>query len=622
MKIILTIKSILNYLYNNLIDLVWTKKVKFADGTELTTANIGSDNLYDIKTLAQAIADKNWCCISKKKILTLSKNPTIYNDILSKYDNCDMGNSSNMTGVNNGLYNSGHNYVEIKDNYAYTIKFKNGVNTQDGISVVKCNINDLSNAGNWSFVVDVPKTHNGNNFAEFVACYFGDNVILVRVEYHNENNDCIYVYDYNGNLIKILEVNHIRDWATFGVFSKLDNYIYFTHIVTGKIHGIDLCKIQDLADNSIEVETLVNIPFDIKNIKYAFGKYWFGFNVDGYANRLYCATDLADYSTYQEKVNEVGSGNFCVFDNDNWQTIICNGGNGKSKGSDDGGNTFFDVGFTVPNFSSISYQYFFQKATNDKCYAFITGKNSNNDDMLAITEVPFGKPNVYNAINTIFSFSADTITNLGFNNSCIIFNQNTDYYYFYISKKVYTDNYNINNTVVTISYYKDSVSQTKIVFGTSQNTDIDNVTAYLGYNPYFVLDTTTDSENVQLPINTNLWTYMFVGDNYIDNDVPSGNVTRLLEQAEQIIDSSSDITLDIKGNKEYKLTNSSLTSLTLNSYSDSPLGTTIEFKSGATATTITDSTSIDWVDGATPQPSANVKCLIFIWDNKGFYKEY
>lgn len=621
MRIILSIKSFLNYLYNNLIDLVWTKKVKFADGTELTTANIGSGNLYDIKTLAQTIADKNWCCISKKKILTLSKNPTIYNDILSKYNDCDMGNSSNMTSVNNGLYNSGHNYVEIKDNYAYTIKYQGDPNFNEGVSVVKCSINDLGNAGNWSLVADVPKTHNGNNFAEFVACYFGDNVILVRVEYHDENNDCIYVYDYDGNLIKTLEVNHIRNWSTFGVFSKLDNYIYFTHNAIGKTYDVDLCKVQDLADNSIEVETVVNIPFDIKNIKYAFGKYWFGFNVDGYANRLYCATDLADYSTYQEKVNEGGTGNFCVFEDDIWQTIICNGGNGKSKGSDDGGNTFFDVGFTINNFSSISYQYFYQKATNDKCYSFITGKNSNNDDMLAITEVPFGKPAVYNGVNTIFSFSADSITNLGFNNSCIIFNQDTDYYYFYISKKVYTDSYNINNTVVTISYYKDSVSQTKIVFGTSQNNDIDTVTEYLGYNPYFVLDTTTDSENVQLPINTNLWTYMYVGDDYIDTDFAGGNSIRLLPQAENIVNDNASITIDLKENTNYKFSNSNITDITISSVIDSPLETIIEFSTGNSAPTLTDNSGLVWADGI-PTLNANKNYTIIIYNKVAYYKEY
>ena len=54
MKIWFGISSFLNYLYNHLIDLVWTKKIKFADGTEMTTVPNGN-SLYDIKCLSQYV---------------------------------------------------------------------------------------------------------------------------------------------------------------------------------------------------------------------------------------------------------------------------------------------------------------------------------------------------------------------------------------------------------------------------------------------------------------------------------------------------------------------------------------------------------------------------------------
>lgn len=43
MNILLTIKSVLNYLYNHLIELIWVKKIKFSDGSEMVSA--GGSNL-------------------------------------------------------------------------------------------------------------------------------------------------------------------------------------------------------------------------------------------------------------------------------------------------------------------------------------------------------------------------------------------------------------------------------------------------------------------------------------------------------------------------------------------------------------------------------------------------
>lgn len=522
MKILVTIQSIINYLKNHIIPMVWTDKIKFADGTEQTTAvsSGGSSTLYDIKTLAQTIADKGWCNISKKKVLPKTSNPTVYNDILNKYNNADIGNSTAMSQVTSVCYPS-RNYVDIINDYAYTFRI---TDNYTALAIYKCAVTQLNDDNNWSLVVDIPKLHNGNTYQELINGYFGTNVIIVRIKYYDENNNVIYVYDYNGNLIKSFIVNEILDNDTYGLICKMNNYFYFTQRVTDKTYNIDLCKIEDLASNTISIETVANVPFDMKNIKYAFGKYWFGFNVDGYKNLLYCATDLTDYSTYQEKLNEGGTGDFCVFEDDIWQTIICNGAYGISKGSDDGGETFFDVGFTAKNFVSFTRQCFFQKETNSKCFCFLNGKDSSNNDMLAIVETPFtNRPNaIYNSISSI-SVDINSFTYVGFNDDYIIFRNAYDYCYFGVSQKVYTDTYNISGTSITISYYKNSLSQTKIVFGTSQNNDIDTVTEYLGYNPYFVLDTTTDSENVQLPINTNLWTYMFVGDDYIDTDFADGD---------------------------------------------------------------------------------------------------
>ena len=78
----------------------------------------------------------------------------------------------------------------------------------------------------------------------------------------------------------------------------------------------------------------------------------------------------------------------------------------------------------------------------------------------------------------------------------------------------------------------------------------------------------------------------------------------------------------LKANADYVF--GTLTSLTFDTSSvdSSPLGTTIKFTSGATATVITDNSGIDWVDGSAPAPSSNTKCLILIFNKMGFFKEW
>ncbi len=78
----------------------------------------------------------------------------------------------------------------------------------------------------------------------------------------------------------------------------------------------------------------------------------------------------------------------------------------------------------------------------------------------------------------------------------------------------------------------------------------------------------------------------------------------------------------LKVNADYNF--GDLTSLTFDNLSidSSPLGTTIKFNSGSTATVITDNSGIVWTDGTIPSPSANKTCLILIFNKIGFYKEW
>lgn len=98
------------------------------------------------------------------------------------------------------------------------------------------------------------------------------------------------------------------------------------------------------------------------------------------------------------------------------------------------------------------------------------------------------------------------------------------------------------------------------------------------------------------------------------------NAKEDLPITETITDAS--VSLALEANKNYVLTNTAITDITLSSCETSYQETTIQFTTGATAPSLTDSSGISWVDYSAPILQANKTYIICIWNKKGFYKEY
>ena len=86
--------------------------------------------------------------------------------------------------------------------------------------------------------------------------------------------------------------------------------------------------------------------------------------------------------------------------------------------------------------------------------------------------------------------------------------------------------------------------------------------------------------------------------------------------------STASVSLEVEGNRNYVLDNAEITDITISSCANVYQETTIQFTTGATAPTFTDSSGITWVDGSAPIPQANMNYLILIWNKKGFVREY
>lgn len=547
----------------------------------------------DIKTMAQAVANKGWACISNKKILTKTNNPTVYNDINNKYDNAERGIINTNTTQNYAfdLFEN-DNKIYFCSNYDYKINNTTNIDLSGATEVV-----DLKSIFDTTFNddIDVSKVCKGTN----VILAFGLNF----------NNNCfILKLDFSFNVLKSYKPNistdgKIKCYSVLGKFIYSINFgIYWDNDDNSNIALNELSNSQ--AINALTYDSNSgDVYIQLKNV------------YNGNDGLAYTNISNLSLSTVKSLPENTINSDVCYF-NDNLYFMCNANGTLVAFKSTNNGTNWVSINNNIESISGKPIIAIF----SNKAYIQISSGNLYSTTNFIVFAVEIENTNNSDGYSSIF------ISNLGYYATSNSYNTRdlNDVVYADVGTKVFTDTYSINGNSISIDYYKNSSSQTKIVLGTSQNTNIDTITAYLGYNPYFVLDTTTNSENVQLPINTNLWTYMFVGDNYEDSNLPTGNTTRLLPQTEIITNNSASVSLDIKGNKTYDLTNSALTTLTINSCEDSPLGTLIKFHSGTTATTIddTNNSGIDWTDGAAPIPSASKTCWILIVDKTGFYKEW
>lgn len=548
----------------------------------------GGGSLFDIKIMSQLLAEngflkeKGWAllCKSTRQDLAKADVPTLYQDIKDKYDNAD---DSFITATDTSV---GKVLYDDTDGRTYWFTW-DSLNYSESMDMSNPHTLTLSEVNYYRYVL------LGNNI----------NLVFDEAEYMKTT---VRVYDKSWNYIKSFNI----DGRYFVKYQKTDNGL------VAVAYDRDESLLQVL-----RVEDDVQADYSITpNI---YGTY--GLTPINIANKIY---DNKIYITGRTKEN-IGLGAIFTLEIDiNDFTSI------HLYQSDDLGGGYTSAISNLLKYNNtwyIVYQTYVYSSSNlinwtqgqnlsDGCYCAYNYNNSNyyfvlSDKIVTTTDFStYTDVTTYSAnVSGFYFFFANTSTFfLSYISNGIVYGGTV--------KTVYTDTYSINGNTVEIDYYTKDGFKICLADGTN-DTNLASVYDYMGYYNYYRLDIT--NETVSLPRNSNLYAMMYVGDNYQDTiDGITGNPTRLLPQAEIIEDDSTSVSLAVKGNKNYQLSASALTSLTISSCEDSQLRTTIRFTSGATPTTITDSASIDWVDGATPIPSASKKCLIFIWNKIGFYKEW
>lgn len=510
MNILLTIKSILKYLYNHLIDLIWTKKIKFADGTELTTAITGGDtfSLFDIKVLSQAIADKGFAFMCKNSRQNLSKNvvPTIYNNILDKYLNVEEVMSPLTEGLNwyqvvgetchfaflNGSFYKGKEWV-----LSFTNNYQSGTYNNITSNIF---IRDLITLNNCIIIIGY-ETINGNNVGFLYKLNPSTNEIT-KLTGNSQFED--YEYDFN-----------------YKVFDGkiYINYCTGTSAIQDKFKKIFIVT-DDLTDFTYQTIVANKIVADLTY----------------YDNNFYVLLKEAGTKlVYVRKTNDLNNINSA---SELWQDYIT-----YENGYE--GNEYTEQ---AQMFNYENNFYLFFKAYQDDFKIVITTNEFvtitkerqyvDYNSATGLQKIRYCENKLYIKIVTSkrFLYSADlssnayfviddTIKNLDYNFSYLIlpniqfFALNENYsscnlWYRGISKKVYTDTYIINGNSVTIDYYKYDDFKICISDNGTNDAKLETLYNYLGYLNYWLLDINNETISIQRDKNT--YSVMYVGDNFLD----------------------------------------------------------------------------------------------------------
>lgn len=636
MRIWITIKSILNYLYNNLIDLVWVRKVKFSDGTELTTAPDTSGNsLFDIKVLSQAVVEKGWIMLCRSGVHDMSPHltreiaPTLYENIFSKYNNAEKSFSPLTQGSN--LKDSDNNYNTFDANSFGLCVFGD---TTYGIFINDYNTkiyysSSYQSGATWTLLSDIDT---------FTALFKADNCIIAL------SSNSVYKINPSTNTITKIG-NNIDSDGELGykrvIFKLINGIIYIikksTSTNTSNIYKRIYYVADDTTTNTLSyIGNYSRVVCDLEYINNS----WYILARNGTTFYVYKGSDLnnktlTDTTKWELKL---------TYSNSNWN-IDWNGemfygnnrlvmffkryqGNYDYVYTDDDfvtTNTITEIGLGTDEFCVLYFcNNVFYSISKPATFPYLYSCNIDNINNslnwqydTSITPTPLVSDS-----NLIGLFLTDTLQLMAVNLPSGTY-RNFIYYRGY-GNTIYTDTYKIDGNNVTINYFKyiDEFNQIwKIAF---YQHSIFTAYSALGYSQYWVID--TSSEEVYLPLNKQRYVQMYIGDDYIDDDTDliSDDVepTRCLPQASEKTFTGATVTTYVDGGINYTFTNSAITSITLNTCEYSNMETTIKFSTGNTAPTLTDNSGITWVDGSAPTLNANKNYLILVVNKIGFVKEY
>ena len=425
-------------------------------------------NLYDIKTLSQAIADKGWACLCKEgNFLSQAQAPNFYNSLVEKLEGAEQEPTfTSIEGIQTAERFEPRDIVFYNGWYYYVQNGKNAIKrTQDWTTT------ETVVAGNF-------------DYQNMILC--GDNLVFVK-------NQKFLVYNITRN-----ELSSVIDTVLYVAsedFSTIDNVLYFgTRDGFGYISFDDLDDFENLSNN-LHINTTTTRP------SFKCGNIWYGVTYGGSFKKG------NSFDSITEEVNTVDHPS-CNVKIDDYYLVFGGSGQGSNH------NTYKieeDGTITKMRENNLSYpqaiKVVYYEGILFEADSYVS--HYSTDLGISWTEIPDEEVGIY----------ATVVLANGF---CAYIDRYGSITQVETTAKEYTDTFVIDGNTVTIDYAK-AQDGTKIVTEFSQITPMQIVGNYFGYCNYFFLSQAIGYQGVNLPYNSNLWTWMYVGDDYVETNVPLGN---------------------------------------------------------------------------------------------------
>lgn len=506
---------------------------------ELANKESSASSLFDIKTIltADAEANKGWACTCYDEPHKLNEEQVAgaYHEIENMLNQTvetkiELTNKTDVNmNVRNMFYADGWYYYVIGNGTNAVVKRSDNVNGE--------NLEDVVNVGE--------ELNPENNYSLIVCnCIERDDEIYFMFYFTDTSfgNDYTLLYDKDWNLVmKYISDENIMPYfyGSNAIFGKNDysNKIFIPSIVydyndpEGSMGSIRLVVYDtNSGDYEVVLKGLSDSSFNYMSTQTSF-----------YDNKIWISTSSQVISIDLDN-------NYNIFIN---TELIPSNPTGFTTGMTYVKSSIIDEEETID-----TLYFIYSDTTNENSFFKIL--RYNDDNVWEEVYYDEGDANEYSYVTDVKDYNEKTIISTGnniyisrnlndieslyqINNAGdLIINDNIlsvkgtvnsdGYSYFNIeeNKIEFTDNYNINGEDVDINYYKSG--EYKICEAGQNNRDdgedendnkLQDVYEYLGYLPYFWID--IENLDIVLPRNSNRWTMMYVGNNYVEEEMPEGN---------------------------------------------------------------------------------------------------
>lgn len=470
-----------------------------------------SSSLYELKKYPQGLIVDNWCNINSKKELAKATIPTVYADMLEKYQNVDTGTSDLTTKSSTSapffFLNGYYYFTEYSgsSSYTYYIKRSAYADLSDAETVYSKTV------GSW-----------GGHRLFYLAK--GEDVILFFCQGQNTRTVEYYAikFDLNFNLLDTVVISNGNDADPNGENQWGNPIFYDNKFYFFAFQGNNMSQMfcYDYVNNVLTSGGSYKWNYGKSNaVIYDGYLYFYHAGNDDYKGHIR-RISLSNFGAGSEDLlvagdwGTIGSNHVCFFVYNNELKLLSE----KVLATIDTTNFTYSTvtAQSVLGFSP-SGQVCFIKKIGGTYYVAIKNTIYTTTDwqtFVSYLTVPNDFGSMYYAADTGLTITSD--------NSVMVLAggwYNATYYYISTYRVEYTDDYIIDGNTVSIKYFKNAGWKI-CVPDTTNDANLETVYTSIGYLPYWRMDVT--GEKLTLVRTNKAFTYMYVGDGYKDSTTPTG----------------------------------------------------------------------------------------------------